>query len=167
MNQTAKDILAEFETDPNVGDLFELSECEHPLWLMDVLDGFRRWLGVPGPRRPSPEYLGVLLAHGRESLIRLYRAYEEAAPPEQAGRLLKAFAQLVRFARSRGTISWDINSVRVDDGRGKLLVAFDPTLDAKLRSCAQSEGQTLNDFVRMAVSARVESVEKSRPATTA
>lgn len=169
MHEFAKAITEEFEPDPTLGDLHALHEADHPVWMLDTLATFRQWLGVPGAsntRRPSIELLEVLLGRGRLALGALFRAYEATVPPAESIVVLRALGAVCRAAEARKVIDWNVDSLKPDDGKGRLLVSFDSDLDAKLRSAAAVEKQTLSDFVRMAVAARVETIEKRRPTST-
>jgi hypothetical protein len=170
MNEAAKEILAKFPVDPTVGDLYALSERDSPRWVLDELDRLRRWAMVPGNRgtlRPSPEYLGFLLARGRDALIKIYRAFEETTSPEVSTPVLKALGAFVRNARAHAVIGWDINNLRAGDGRGRLLLTLDPALDERLRNTAAAEKESLVGFIRRAIASRIEEIESGRPRATA
>lgn len=123
MHESVKNIVEAFERDPALGNLHALHEADHPVWMLDRLTTFRQWLGVPGARdtrRPSIEFLDVLLGHGREAAVKLFREYELAVGPREALPVLRAIGQLARYARMQKAIAWDLDNVRPDDGRGRL-----------------------------------------------
>jgi hypothetical protein len=169
MHAFATEIIEEFEPRQLI-NARELAELDHPLWVMNEIAKLRIWLGVPGrgeSRRPSLEVLEVLLARGKASLVALFRAYEAATTAAESLAVLRALGALVRAAKAKAVVDWDIDNIRPDDGRGRLLVSFDPALDEKLRAAAQAEGQTLSDFVRASVSDRIAAIEKRRPRSAA
>lgn len=170
MNEPARTILGEFQPDPEPRDLHAVAELDHPLWVQTGLATFRQWLGVPGAsntRRPSIELLEVLFGRGRLALSRLFRAFEATITPAESVVVLRALGAVCRAAQARKVIDWNVDGLKPDDGRGRLLVSFDSDLDTKLRSAAAAEKQSMSDFVRMAVAARVDAVLfKRRPRST-
>jgi hypothetical protein len=165
MHEFAKTIVAEFEPVTLV-NLHALAERDHPMWVLTEANRFRIWAGVLGrgdSRRPSIELLEALFARGKPSLVALYRAFEATVTSAESVMVLRALGALARAAEAQKVIAWNIDNVKPDDGRGRLLVSFDPALDERLRAAAKSEGQNLSDFVRLAVSDRIAAIEKRRP----
>lgn len=170
MHDFAEKAVEQFEKDLTLGDLYSLVELDHPQWIQDALARFRMWAGVAGrrdSRRPSIELLDALFGRGKRGLTALFREFEATVAPVEALMVLRALGAICRTAEGRRVIGWNVDNVKPDDGKGRLLVSFDPALDEKLRAAAQSEGQNLSDFVRCAVQDRVETIEKRRPRAAA
>jgi predicted HicB family RNase H-like nuclease len=168
MHEFARQIVEEFDpvqlVNPSV-----LVERDHPLWVLAEIGKFRRWAGIAGSsntQRPSVETLRELLGRGRAALVALFRAFEQATPKDESLVTLRALAALVRTAKLEHIISWDLDSLKPGSDDKRLLVSFDPTLDERLRAAAAAEKQSLSDFVRCSVQARVEAIEKRRPRTS-
>ena len=75
-----------------------LTERDHPVFVMRNLDPVRRWLGIPDllkSIRPSPEFLAVLLGHGRAGALRFDRAAALFAKNEIRHKRVTATSQSV------------------------------------------------------------------------
>jgi hypothetical protein len=167
MHAFVKQIVEEFEPRQIVGAR-DVVEMDHPLWILTEVNRLRVWAGVPGRReRPSLELLELLFARGKAALVAVFRAYEAATPAAESLAVLRALGALVRAAEAQKVIDWNIDTLKPDDGKGRLLVSFEEPLNERLRAAAKVEQQSMSDFIRAAVSERVAAVEKRRPRSAA
>jgi|GEM_PF-6006310 len=148
LNAKTKELLEGCPTTDESADWIRLSAEDHPLSVMTALDSLRRWLEFPDLlrfKRPSAEFLGLLLGHGRDFALKVYEGFvtETARTGDEAKAVLGGLALVARQARGEGLIGWNIDTVKPGTAQKRILVALPDEVDARLREAAAARGESL------------------------
>jgi hypothetical protein len=169
MNEKLTGLLAGLKQEPI--DAFALAELRHPEIVVEAIEKIRAWAGIPvdaAGRATSQQTLAILLGHGRDGLLRLHAGFAEDTARTEA-ESIASFDGLRRLARqARGTrvTTWDLDGLDVKPwipgaaGKPKLYCELRPGLDERVRAVAAKRGESLREFVEVALADRLASIER-------